>query len=514
MIPIKFKARMKEMLANEYDDFIASYDRANYHSLRINPLKHSTNTSDIDFKDSCNPLSKEVQHLENALGCSLTPVRWCNTGFYYDENIRPGKHPLHEAGAYYIQEASAMAPAEYLDINPGETVLDLCAAPGGKSTQIAGKMNGEGLLISNEIIPSRAKILSENIERMGIRNAVVTNESSERLAHFFPEFFDKIMVDAPCSGEGMFRKNTTACDEWSTDNVINCAKRQAEILDNAATMLKTGGRIVYSTCTFSPEENEGTIIHFLLRNPDFFLVDVEKYDGMSDGSVSFAKMCLSDTDVTKANGFLQTIPYTIRMLPHRLKGEGHFVAVLEKKPFHETTESDAPKKLKRIKGVKDKSIKEYLNFADSFFINKPAGTHIMFGDNLYVVPEICPPLDGIKVLRAGLLLGTFLKNRFEPAHSIALALSPSDVRNVINISLPVSENHNITENSGVTENVNTTQNSDADIIYKYINGETFSYDGEKGWYLIAVNGYSIGFGKLSSGIMKNHYPKGLRKSLK
>lgn len=506
MIPTEFKTRMKEMLGDEYNDFIAGYERMNYHSLRINPLKHSYNHCCFENDNSPNPISNEKQRLENTFGTSLTPVKWCRTGFYYDDTIRPGKHPLHEAGAYYIQEASAMAPAEYLDVNPGETVLDLCAAPGGKSTQIAGKMAGKGLLISNEIIPNRAKILSENIERMGIRNAVVTNESSERLAQFFPDFFDKIMVDAPCSGEGMFRKNSSACEEWSPDNVKNCAKRQAEILCNAAMMLKNGGRIVYSTCTFSPEENEGTIIHFLLRNPDFSLVNVEKYDGMSCGSISFAKMCLKETQLPKAEKILPTIPYTIRMLPHKLEGEGHFVAVLEKKADLNVKKESKGTKNRTLKGVNDKSIKEYLNFANSFFITKPGGTHILFGDNLYIVPEICPPLDGIRVLRAGLLLGTFLKNRFEPSHSLALALSPAEVKNVVNLSLPASKQSS-------APSYDDNQYLDDQIIYQYINGETFPYDGEKGWYLIAVNGYSIGFGKLSSGIMKNHYPKGLRKDL-
>jgi NOL1/NOP2/sun family putative RNA methylase len=241
MLPQLFLDRMKQMLEEEYPAFLNSYEDARYQALRINPSKTDTDrfTEETSF------------HLQ--------PVPWEANGFYYEKEDQPGKHPYHEAGVYYIQEPSAMAPAAYLDAQPGEKVLDLCAAPGGKSTQIAAAMQGKGLLVSNEIHPARAKILSENIERMGIRNAMVTNESPQALASVFTEYFDRIMVDAPCSGEGMFRKNEQACDEWSPENVKTCAARQQEILSCAASMLRPGGRIVYSTCTFAPEENEGTI---------------------------------------------------------------------------------------------------------------------------------------------------------------------------------------------------------------------------------------------------------------
>lgn len=483
MIPNDFKTRMKNMLnENEYEAFMQSYEQPYFHALRINPLK-------------CR-IDNQIPNLSVS---NLTPVDWCATGYYYNHDnseFRPGKHPYHEAGVYYIQEPSAMAPAEYLNVTPGDTVLDLCAAPGGKSTQIAGKLNGRGLLISNEIISSRAKILSENIERTGIPNALVTNESSDRLANLFPDFFDKIMVDAPCSGEGMFRKNEEACTEWSMDNVLTCARRQAEILDNAAIMLKEGGRMVYSTCTFSPEENEGTIINFLLRHKNFHLVKVTKTEGMSDGKIDFAEQCVDSDNKNNIspetlNPILNTIPYTIRMMPHKMNGEGHFIAVFQKE-FSDNPSAKADKNSKSniIKGVNDKSIKEYLAFCEQFLKNRPQGIHILFGDHLYVVPDNCPPLDKIKVLRPGLHLGTFLKNRFEPSHSLALALSANDVQNVLNLS------------------------SHSEEIYKYINGETLNCTGEKGWYLITVDGYSIGFGKLSGDIMKNHYPKGLRKNLR
>jgi len=235
----------------------------------------------------------------------LKPVPWCETGFYYGKEIRPGKHPYHNAGVYYIQEPSAMVPAECLKAQPGDIILDLCAAPGGKSTQIAAAMKGEGILICNEIHPARAKILSENIERMGIKNALVLNETPEQLAEHFPVCFDKIMVDAPCSGEGMFRKNEEAGNEWSLDNVKLCADRQDGILHCAYEMLRPGGRMVYSTCTFAPEEDEGSVHRFLERHPDCQIAE-----GID------------------SEGFIHDKEGCIRLFPHKIEGEGHFAAVI------------------------------------------------------------------------------------------------------------------------------------------------------------------------------------------
>lgn len=471
MLPIEFTNRMKNLLKDEYNDFLLSYEKPKFQSLRINTLK--SNTDILSF------LTDK----------SLDKVKWCETGFYYNDNIRPGKNPLHEAGAYYIQEPSAMSPATYLDAKPGDIVLDLCAAPGGKSTQIACAMNNEGLLISNEIIPSRAKILSENIERLGIRNAVVTNESPERLSNFFVNFFDKIMVDAPCSGEGMFRKNNDACNEWSTENVKICSERQEEILDYAASMLKPGGKMVYSTCTFAPEENELNILRFLSKHPDFNIVKPILFEGMSSGNPDYINLCNNiNLDSKELNpDFLKDLNNTIRLLPHKLNGEGHFVTILKKNNVSNNYEDS---KNKQIKGVSEKFIKDYIDFCDSFLTKRPEGIPVMFGNQLNLLPKYCPALDKIKVLRAGLNLGTFLKNRFEPSHSLAMALKPNEVKNHVNLSIK------------------------DETIYKYINGETFEYSGTKGWYLITVEGISIGFGKLSGDIMKNHYPKGLRKNLK
>lgn len=366
-----------------------------------------------------------------------------------------------------------MAPAAYLGAQPGEKILDLCAAPGGKSTQIAAAMRGEGLLISNEIHPARAKILSENIERMGIRNAMVTNESPQSLAKVFEAYFDRIMVDAPCSGEGMFRKNADACEEWSPENVTLCAARQAEILECAASMLRPGGRMVYSTCTFAPEENEGTIGHFLDRHPEFSIVDVPHYAQMSAGVAEW-------TDAPHPG-----IERTIRLFPHQVDGEGHYLAVLEKAgSVSENYEGYCAKGLE--KGIPERDAKEYLAFAKETLKTQPKGKLIRFGEQLYVAPEAMPSTKGLKVLRPGLHLGTMKKNRFEPSHALALALRPEDVLHSYDMA------------------------GDSREVRAYLNGQTIPADGEKGWYLMTVDGYSIGWGKLAGGMIKNHYPKGLR----
>ena len=270
MLPKEFQNRMKQMLGEEYEAFLEGYDKPRFHALRRNPLK-------IEKED----FLKKIPYY-------LKPVPWTEHGYYYENEDQPGKHPFHEAGIYYIQEPSAMSVVEYLEVKPGEQVLDLCAAPGGKTTQIAGFMNGQGLLVCNEIHPQRAKILSENIERLGVKNALVMNETPQRLSAVFPRFFDKILVDAPCSGEGMFRKNEEALLEWSPKNVQMCADRQDEILEEVAKMLRPGGRICYSTCTFAPAENEDCMARFLQKHPEFHLVDVEKKGNMSSGNPEYS----------------------------------------------------------------------------------------------------------------------------------------------------------------------------------------------------------------------------------
>lgn len=456
MFPVEFTERMQKMLGEEYEDFLQSYDKKKSQALRVNTLKGSG------------------EKFAELSPFGLTQVQWEKNGFYYGEEDRPGKHPYHEAGVYYIQEASAMVPAACLEAMPGEKVLDLCAAPGGKSTQIAAAMEGQGILICNEIHPARAKILSENIERMGICNAIVTNESPQSLSAVFSEYFDKIMVDAPCSGEGMFRKNEEAVEEWSAENVQICADRQDEILDCAAQMLRPGGRMVYSTCTFAPEENEGSISRFLKRNPEFVIAETEKTVGMEGGRAEWTKEA--------AEG----LERTIRLFPHKVEGEGHFVAVLQK----EGRVAEGYQGYCRggeEKGFTKKDCKEYMEFEQDSMNISLEGVFLKFGEQLYMAPRGTPSLKGMKVLRPGLHLGTIKKNRFEPSHALALYLKPGDAKHCLELS--------------------GKERQAAD----FVAGMTLNAEGEKGWYLICVDGYSLGWGKLAGNVMKNHYPKGLRK---
>lgn len=457
MLPVEFQNRMKEMLGEEYEAFLKGYDKPRFHALRRNPLK----------------IQKD--EFLNIIPFELREVPWAEHGYYYENTDQPGKHEFHEAGLYYIQEPSAMSVVEYLEVKPGEQVLDLCAAPGGKTTQIAGFMEGEGLLVCNEIHPQRAKILSENIERMGVKNALVTNETPQRLSAMFPGFFDKILVDAPCSGEGMFRKNEEALEEWSADNVQMCADRQDEILEEVAKMLRPGGRICYSTCTFAPAENEDCMARFITNHPEFHLVEVEKKGNMSSGNPKFANIPV------------EGLEKTIRLWPHKLDGEGHFIAVLEKEGELDTSYKPMPQKGNE-KPLKEKEYQEFLDFQKET-LKYPLGKEcILFGEQLYAIPENTPSLKGLKVLRPGLHLGTLKKNRFEPSHALALSMKKEDVLRSWNLE------------SGSRE------------IKQYLSGQTFNAEGEKGWYLILVDGFSIGWGKLAGGIMKNHYPKGLRKN--
>ncbi len=429
MLPEAFLARMKHQLGDEYEEYLATLDRPRAVALRFNPLKGEI------------PALPFVQE----------SVPWEPMGFYYDPESRPGLHVYHEAGVYYLQEASAMAPVALLDPQPGERICDLCAAPGGKTTQIAGRMLGQGFLLCNEINPKRAKILSRNMERMAVPNALVTNEHPGNLAARFPGFFDRVLVDAPCSGEGMFRKEEAAVTDWSQETVEMCARRQAEILHSAARMVKPGGRLVYSTCTFAPEEDELAVANFLESHPEFIPEEVP------------------------APWFVPAGPGGYRMWPHRLLGEGHFAAVLRKTTGQEEAVSfSAGEKLPR----------EWLAFAKELGITLPDGKALSFGQNLFWVPGDMPDLRKLKVLRPGLELGTVKKDRFEPAHALALWLK--DCRKVQSWAPDSSE------------------------IRAYLHGEVLPSP-VQGWCLVQAGGYSIGWGKGDKTQLKNHYPKGLRR---
>ncbi len=464
---------MQRQLGEEYGAFLASCEEEEHRALRLNALKYNMagrNAAEVFRSEDGRQDSKEECFAH------LLAVPWAKNGYYYEAADQPGKHPYHEAGVYYIQEPSAMAPAGLLKVCPGERVLDLCAAPGGKSTQLAADLAGQGFLMCNEINAARAKILSENVERMGIRNACVTNETPEHLAEVFPGFFDKILVDAPCSGEGMFRKNEAACGEWSEENVRLCAERQEKILECAAKLVRPGGRLVYSTCTFAPEENEGSISGFLKRHPEFQILPIDKAPfGQAD----------CDGKASYMDDPAEGLEKTLRLWPHHIKGEGHYAALLgregeEQAGFRTPSLNGSPKTLT------EKDLGAYRAFEAENLKTHLTGDFLFFGDNLYLAPEGMPSLKGLRVLRPGLHLGEVKKNRFEPSHALAHALRPEEAQNVWNFKAEDAE------------------------VMAYLNGQTFPAEGKKGWYLICVDGFSLGWGKLAGGIMKNHYPKGLR----
>ena len=469
-LPEKFVQRMQGMLGDEYEDFAASYDKPRRSGLRVNVLREGW------------------EAFESGPLFGMEPVPWAPHGFYYSRESRPGKHPFHEAGVYYMQEPSAMAVAALSGVKPGMRVLDLCAAPGGKSTQLASMLEGKGVLYSNEIHPARAKILSQNIERMGIANAVVTNETPERMALRFPLYFDTVVVDAPCSGEGMFRKEEEAIPNWSPENVALCAGRQREILGFAAEMTAVGGTLVYSTCTFAPQENEENVQWFLNEYPEFEIADLPAELGQE----FMNKTGLSAGMITGC----------LRLWPHRLEGEGHFLAVLKKSGTRYERRRPSVKPLKN-----KEALKLFNEFAEETLTDRGAARLkpskesglILFGKELYLVPEEAP-IDGLKVLRPGLHLGTLKKNRFEPSHALALYLDTEDVL----CSAELSESEGAVRGDGAAASA-------------FLRGESIPADscdrirGERGWCLVTNCGYSTGWGKLSGGLIKNHYPKGLRR---
>ena len=460
-LPIEFEKKMKAFLGDEWDDFLYSYDNNRFQALRFNTLKVQSP-------------EERMRILKTLKISSDKKVSWANEAYYFDENVRPGKHPYHEMGLYYIQEPSAMSAAALLAPKPGMRVLDLCAAPGGKSTQLATYLGDSGLLVSNEINTQRSRILSQNIERMGIKNAIVTNEDSFVLASHFPGFFNAIQVDAPCSGEGMFRKLPEAIEQWSMENVAICAARQKEILDNAAVMLKPGGVIVYSTCTFSKEENEDVIEYFLERYPDFTLEEMERF------------------------------------WPHKVDGEGHFVAKLVRRGCVDT-DLKADRKTQKNKNSKNRKnetkpalTKENMKLLSEFLdetISEDMAAWIknsrlvMFGEQLYRLPDMEVDIKGLKVQRAGLHIGEFKKQRFEPSHSLALALKLSEAKNVVKLTW---------------DDPQTTG---------FFNGQSVMLSDEqtaeckKGWALVCVDGYPAGWGKVNGAQVKNNYPKGLRNKI-
>ena len=469
-LPQSFLDSMKEILGEDYEAFLTGIDGQRQYGLRVNTLKMN------------------LEEFERIAPFHLKKVPWISNGYFYEAEDAPAKHPFYSAGLYYLQEPSAMTPASRLKVQPGERVLDLCAAPGGKATELGAALQGEGLLVANDINTARARALLRNLELFGISNSFVTNEPPHVLAERFPEFFHKIMVDAPCSGEGMFRKNPAVVDSWQEKGPEYFSKLQREIIVQAADMLLPGGMMFYSTCTFSPLENEKTITHLLKERPDMEVIPMEDYEGFAEGLTSY-----------RGEVFDESCKLCRRIWPHKMSGEGHFMALLHKKngvqQQVQQTVSQSSIWWEKCKGLN----KEQKAAAEDFFSHVNIaydGKRIdVRGDNLYYLPA--PKYDGrgLHFLRNGLFMGEFKKKRFEPSQPFALALHAQDFDQVLDFP------------------------ADDERLSRYLRGETLDVSdliaGEKkrkGWQLVMVAGHPLGFGKLVNNNLKNKYPAGWRKN--
>lgn len=455
-----FLERMQKMLGNEYEDFIKSYEAPRTYGLRVNTAKIS------------------CEEFEKIVPFPVTPIPWIPNGYFYPEDVRPSFCPLYQAGLYYLQEPSAMTPASCLPVTPGENILDLCAAPGGKATALGAMLNGSGLLVANDISSSRTRALLRNVELFGITNAFVTNETPAHLKDRFPEFFHKILLDAPCSGEGMFRKEDALARDWTPEKSEELSVLQKELILQAADMLRPGGQLLYSTCTFAPNEDEEVVSYLLENRPDMELVEMPGYEGFSDGVPAWGK---GQPQLTRC----------VRIFPHKMNGEGHFMALLHK-PGQTISE---------ISPVFTKPNRTAFEYIDAFFreigLKSLGGQPFDWnrveikGDKVYYLPPVSCSLRRINFLRNGLYMGDLKKNRFEPSQPLALALHKGEVSSVI--TLPVQDQR----------------------LERYLKGETLLINPEeaaspKGWQLLCVEGYPLGFGKLVGQTLKNKYPSGWR----
>lgn len=448
-LPEEYISRMKSLLNTEFEDYMASFSDERLYGIRVNPLKTGIG----------NFYNKGLYKLE--------PVQWCEEGFYYNgADVRPSKSPYYHAGLYYLQEPSAMSTASAADIKPGERVLDVCAAPGGKSTQAGARLNGEGLLVTNDISTSRTKALLKNVELFGITNAIVLNETPEKIADRFPCYFDKVIIDAPCSGEGMFRKDPDIIKAWGKSMTDFCIGAQYEILESCAKAVCDGGYLIYSTCTFNPDENENQIDKFLARHSEFELCEIPGELGLSKGCPQWSDS--GNPELAKCG----------RIWPHKSKGEGHFVAKLHKKGSGEKTVfSDTVKK--KIAGF------EYFEeFIRENITKELNGNYETFGEKLYLLPKGIPSLNGLRIVRNGWYLGDLKKKRFEPSQAFAMGLNQREVR--------------------LSEAL-----ADYDTAVKYLKGESLESGLEEdGWALVTFDGLTLGWAKSQKGRLKNKYLPG------
>ena len=454
-LPEEFQNRMKLLLQDEYDAFLSGYALPLRRGVRVNVRKMAV----ADFL----PLFSHA----------LTPSPFADTGFYLDEEHKAGGDPLHHAGAYYMQEPSATSAVTVLAPQPGERVLDLCAAPGGKSTQIAAAVGDDGLLWSNEYVASRARILQQNLERCAGRNIVVSNQDTGVLCNGLTGYFDAVLVDAPCSGEGMFRKEPQALSEWSMDNIRLCANRQKEILDNATKAVRPGGRLVYSTCTFAPEENEGIVAQFLDAHPDYTLVPIDVDWGCPGFATDRIRpLCPEVSGAYDLTGCRRILP--------QHGGEGHFIAL-----FKRSGDGGAMTVSAYDYPAKDPNRQAAEALYAECFTDQPDGIFVTVGDQVRLLPPHLPDCRGLGVLGAGVAIATVCKNRLEPAHSAYITARKSQCRRWVDLA------------------------PEDPLLRAFLHGEEIPCT-EKGWTAVCVAGIPVGFGKASGGRLKNRYPKGLR----
>jgi NOL1/NOP2/sun family putative RNA methylase len=478
-IPPSFLERMQHLLGDEFAAFADALDAQPVNGLRVNTLK-----LDVHQFQAITPF---------LLGDA---VPWCDSAFTLPtSDFSFGKHPYHLAGLYYLQDPSAMAPAELLEPQPGECVLDLAAAPGGKTTALAALMQGKGLLVANEIKDKRVGHLAVNVERWGAGNVVITNETPERLADHFGPFFNRVLVDAPCSGEGMFRKDMGARRDWSVEMVAGCAIRQRNILRVAAKLVRPGGVLLYSTCTFAPEENEQVISNLLDEFPEYTVDRLPDFPGFQRGKPEWMGLTTKDTkDTTDTKG--KGLDRAVRLFPHHVSGEGHFACrlrraedrsgrgneTLAQQRSHETLARHRPDRL--ADPSREQERLWHVFAGEVLRVELGADRLRVRGERLYYVPEGLLDLGYLRVPVPGVWLGTFKKERFEPAHPLALFLRPSQTRNVLDLP------------------------ADSREMAAYLRGESLSAEGAPGWMLVTVDGWPLGWGKRVQGILKNHYPKG------
>jgi len=448
-LPAPFLEKMKRLLGDQFPAYEESFSEPPFHGLRVNTLK------------------TEPERLKQLLSVPLSPVPWIPNGFYYEEEQKLSKSPYYYGGLYYLQEPSAMTPASVLPVEPGDMVLDLCAAPGGKSTELGARLKGKGMLFANDISNSRAKALLKNLELFGISNICVTSEEPGRLKEIFPEFFDKILIDAPCSGEGMFRRDPDMVKDWMEKGPDYYRQIQETIIREGAEMLKPGGYLLYSTCTFDREEDEGVIEGLLASDPSMELVPVPAFEGASDG------IGLSGC---------------IRLFPHKIRGEGHFLALLRKKGGAKDRNLRGNGRLPGAVNLeKEPELKSFLNLIRREFVTDRI---VEKNGSIYYLPEGFPSQAKLRYLRTGLLLGELKKGRFEPSQALAMTLDQASFKNSISFG-------------GEDERV-----------IRYLKGETISLtEGEgpvKGWCLVCVDGFGLGFAKGNGMTLKNKYYPGWR----